>query len=103
MANRESTSFAVMDQTALWLKLRGEERDITCAEELEDSKVLRGYKRKLRAASVHESMQLTHELAEVNSKNATFRDEQVAQYATAGDEAHSREHLRRRGLVQARH
>ena len=47
--------------------------------------MLRGYKRKLHSASVEENKQLTRELVEIASKNVTYRDEQVAQYTTAGD------------------
>ena len=82
---RESTSFVVMDQTALWLKLRGEERVIACAEELDDAKCLRSNKQKLRGARGEENKQLVQELVEVSIKNKCYRDEQVAQHTTAGD------------------
>ena len=82
---RESTSFVVMDQTALWLKLRGEERVIACSDELDDHRCLRNLKRKLNGARGSENKQVLDELVEVATNNKSFRDEQVAQYTTAGD------------------
>ena len=83
--NRKSTSFVVVDQTALWLKLRGEERVVASLEEAGHDAKMRKAKRKWHQTEKERQSQVATELVEVTNDNPTFRGQCSGQYTTAGD------------------
>ena len=56
--DRKQTSFVVMDQAALWLKLRGEERVVACGEEMEYTTALGQFEKKWRQADIKSKSQV---------------------------------------------
>ncbi len=75
-----------MDQTALWLKLRGDERIVVSIEEKHTSLKLKNLKKQFKLAEEqHLKQSINDQLVEFRSENPNFRSENAAVYSTAGD------------------
>ena len=84
--HRTETSFVVMDQTALWLKLRGEEQVIASIEETEKAYKLKQLKKNYKNAQTDNTKLAANlDLNMFCEDNPEFRDQCSAMYTTAGD------------------
>ena len=83
----KDTTFVVMDATALWLKLRGEEQVVACLDEVNSTRKLKGLKRKLRKAEAEEQRgEARKDIAGFVEENPQFVDKgAAAMYTSAGD------------------
>ena len=83
---RKETSFVVMDQTALWLKLRGEEQVIASIEETEKAYKLKQLKKNYKKAQTDNTKLAANlDMTMFGEDNPEFRDQCSAMYTTAGD------------------
>ena len=82
---RRDTKIVVLDQTALWLKLRGEDKVVASLEETEHYQQLKVLKKRWKRGDREYQCQVASEFDAVTKDNPTLRNEVAAQYTTAGD------------------
>ena len=84
--HKAETSYVVMDQTALWLKVRGEERLVFHESELtkraQRKKMSRNFK---KATADHERREAARLAAEAAREDPGFKDQSTSTYTTGGD------------------
>jgi hypothetical protein len=82
---RRDTKIVVIDQTALWLKLRGDERVVASLEENGHYQHLKSLKQIWKKAGREHQNRVASELLAVTKDYPTFRQEVAAHYTAAGD------------------
>jgi len=82
---RRDTKIVVLDQTALWLKLRGEDKVVASLEETEHYQQLKALKRRWKKSDREYQSQVARELVSYTEDFPTLRSEVAGQYTTAGD------------------